>query len=685
LAFAVVGSFAVAQAQVTYSLGESVDMLDPSFYAGQAEDDSNVLGSEAFFGHTSHDGKRIAFWAVNAANRQSSFFVVDVGVPASFRRITGDFGYTPSAPIYWTPDDSALIIGPYRIMIPPVGEISGLTALTIHGISPNDTSVTSLPANNWAFSLKLKPGVNNIVALPILGNGSEDPARQPVIITDFNDGTLSADWPSVSPDGTLVTFADYRGASAIDLPDTGNVYVLKNIQAILSAPLKPGTSISSLAPIDANDSNLIAVRAGDSDNFAHSPTFSQDNSLLFYEEDFNNVFANNRFFDTFPLGDFDIMISNADGSGDDFRLAMPGNQAFTSSTPAGIRILYDGDVAGMMHLFMSSIEVLTTVSGTDLGDNDVITTVPQEAEDGSGTVVTIPTATTINFPDGEVQQIQVLTPVNPVEPIQLPPEVEAIPVLRDFGPDGTTFNPAITVTITYTDAEILGLNENALRVFRFNPVSGVYDDEVTEGIVRDPANNRISFSVDHFSVYGLGGSTDTDGDGIPDSSDLDDDNDGIPDVDDLMPLDTDNDGVNNDTDPDDDSDGTLDFDDAMPLDTDNDGIDNNADPDDDNDGILDAVDAFLYDTDNDGESNAVDADDDGDGLSDADETYTHHTNPLAADSDGDGASDSDEITAGTDPNEPPAPPVPVTSVVSLLAATALLGSLGLRRLRARKH
>lgn len=68
------------------------------------------------------------------------------------------------------------------------------------------------------------------------------------------------------------------------------------------------------------------------------------------------------------------------------------------------------------------------------------------------------------------------------------------------------------------------------------------------------------------------GTTDTDGDGVPDVLDNDDDGDGVPDGQDAFPrdaaetLDTDGDGIGNNADPDDDNDGTPDGADPLPLD-----------------------------------------------------------------------------------------------------------------------
>jgi hypothetical protein len=118
------------------------------------------------------------------------------------------------------------------------------------------------------------------------------------------------------------------------------------------------------------------------------------------------------------------------------------------------------------------------------------------------------------------------------------------------------------------------------------------------------------FSVgDAFPSIHLGGRTDTDLDGRPDSCDLscissgmeadsDDDNDGYSDDIDDMPLDyrehldTDNDGVGNNADTDDDGDGVLDEADNCPLepnedqaDLDQDGLGDECDVDVDGDGV----------------------------------------------------------------------------------------------------
>ena len=198
----------------------------------------------------------------------------------------------------------------------------------------------------------------------------------------------------------------------------------------------------------------------------------------------------------------------------------------------------------------------------------------------------------------------------------------------------------------------------------------------------NPDNNKVTQNI--FVDY------DTDGDGVPNSLDIDDDNDGCNDNVDDLPydssdcLDTDGDKIGNKLDPDDDNDELLDIeeiekgtdpllydtdddgvndkDDFYPLDktksadSDNDGIADEEDDDDDNDGCLDIEDAFplnpaeCLDTDGDGIGNNEDDDDDNEGLKDFEEQTITATDPLLSDTDGDGVNDKDDYFP-LDPNE----------------------------------
>jgi len=187
-------------------------------------------------------------------------------------------------------------------------------------------------------------------------------------------------------------------------------------------------------------------------------------------------------------------------------------------------------------------------------------------------------------------------------------------------------------------------------------------------------------------------STDTDGDGMPDSFEnhfsldasaddslADSDGDLLTNLaeyqygSDPVVADTDRDGFNNAIDEDDDNDGLTDTEEAEfgtnPLltDSDSDGMPDDWEVqyglnpliddallDDDSDTISN-IDEFTRgsdpsstDTDNDGLENAVDEDDDNDGLTDIEEAELG-TNPLSIDSDLDGMLDNWEVQYGLDP------------------------------------
>ena len=151
------------------------------------------------------------------------------------------------------------------------------------------------------------------------------------------------------------------------------------------------------------------------------------------------------------------------------------------------------------------------------------------------------------------------------------------------------------------------------------------------------------------------------------------------------PTDTDGDGVPN----------SSDNCDAVPnpsqTNTDGDSMGDACDPDDDNDGVLDGSDncqttpnAAQTNTDGDALGDECDPDDDNDGLSDLLELGTYSTDPLDPDSDDDSFSDFDEVNAGTDPNDPqsyPGLPLPVLGLFGGAVLSALLAGLGARRAR----
>lgn len=140
------------------------------------------------------------------------------------------------------------------------------------------------------------------------------------------------------------------------------------------------------------------------------------------------------------------------------------------------------------------------------------------------------------------------------------------------------------------------------------------------------------------------GAVDTDGDGIPDSTDNDSDGDGILDIEEAgdnnvctPPKDTDHDLIPDFRDIDDDGDG-INTNVEGKEDNDGDGIPNYLDIDSDGDTILDLEEGAI-DSDNDGIPNYLDRDSDGDGIMDGMEVGDDDLNTPPRDVDRDGIPD----------------------------------------------
>ena len=75
----------------------------------------------------------------------------------------------------------------------------------------------------------------------------------------------------------------------------------------------------------------------------------------------------------------------------------------------------------------------------------------------------------------------------------------------DFGPGGTQFDIAATITIPYTDAQLSSLGiteENGLSVYYYN--LSTYAWEKVPGATVDTASRIVSVPTTHFSIYTIG-------------------------------------------------------------------------------------------------------------------------------------------------------------------------------------
>ncbi|MEK7353986.1 MAG: hypothetical protein AABZ77_05730, partial [Chloroflexota bacterium] len=92
-----------------------------------------------------------------------------------------------------------------------------------------------------------------------------------------------------------------------------------------------------------------------------------------------------------------------------------------------------------------------------------------------------------------------------VTPVASPPPPptgsNVIGVAYDFGPVGATFNPPITMTISYDPANIPpGVAETSLVIAFYNATSGSW--EMLTGVV-NTATHTITVQLSHFSKYAV--------------------------------------------------------------------------------------------------------------------------------------------------------------------------------------
>lgn len=485
-------------------LETEVALLDEAFYAGEASDGSDIAGRFVLSAHPSSVGTRVAFIGFNRATVRSALFTVNVGDPSSWQRITVDIGFADFF-VTWTPDDSALIWNRKRIPIETgVFEDHFVQNLDVQ----TNASVTRMKTGNW---LVTTPSFSpQITMLPILPNGQEDLTREPTIV--FNASIPNANEPTLATDGTSLVFSDLTDVPP-GVPDQSDIYVLKNLPAILAAPKIEGTIQSTLAPITLADPNIVAIRTTESDNFAHNMFFSEDGKFIIYGEDFNGVFNDDDFVNTIQAGQWDVVVSNADGTDNDFRLQTPVNEAAGVPFPGGTRLTFIKAGGGAFfdaRLFAAEVVFVNPFTGSQAGNNNLALDSAQSAVDASGTEIQLQNATLIDFPTGEAQEISICTPLAPPAQSEIPTELGfiAVPTVRDFGPAGTTFDRPATVTIHYTDAEVSGLIESTIRPMIFNDASGRFDIAVPaqDILAQDFDANTITFTITQSAKFGLAAS-----------------------------------------------------------------------------------------------------------------------------------------------------------------------------------
>jgi len=131
-------------------------------------------------------------------------------------------------------------------------------------------------------------------------------------------------------------------------------------------------------------------------------------------------------------------------------------------------------------------------------EGEILETIEATSEDGMLTL-TIPDGTIALDEDGNpLEGLEAAVDETPPDP---PEDAYIIGLAYDFGPDGATFDPAITLEYTYDPGALPeGVAEE-------NLVLAYYDEDADEWVeldcVVDTVNNTITASVEHFTIFAI--------------------------------------------------------------------------------------------------------------------------------------------------------------------------------------
>lgn len=498
---------------VTYSLGAESELLDAAFYTGQAGDGSNVAGRGVLNIGVNNAGTKALLWGINLDTEQQGLFMVDVGEPSSWRRVSPDRAFAFDR-IVWCPDDVHAFVGFNKIFDTSTNTLDDNAR--VGGVSFYFTHVRRADGFAWATAAR-SAGNGEVTIFSINADGTWDPNHQVGVLTDFPVApTELIFFGAMSPDldSIVFTIEDFSGN-----PEVSNVYLLSGVADIIAG--------NQPEPVLLSDPRITEVRASSTPNYVSASAFSADGSLVFMSEDYLNAMDSTDLLGSLANADFDINIAAPDGSGF-ARFAEPGGQGGVLPFASGGRIHYINEA---WHVVVSTLAAQSDITaettalpeggttavigGNNVGlpftltDSAVQATTDVTVSDASGTTIELPTDQVINFPDGTATpEISIFTPIDPVTYNELPDPATQIPVIRTFGPAGTQFYPPISITISYSNAEVQGIfDETQMIPYLYNTTTQEFealDEPFLSTVVVDPDANTLTFETDHFSTYGIG-------------------------------------------------------------------------------------------------------------------------------------------------------------------------------------
>ena len=166
---------------------------------------------------------------------------------------------------------------------------------------------------------------------------------------------------------------------------------------------------------------------------------------------------------------------------------------FTTKTPPS------GDGAAPPTYYYTETNLFGTEESFRISSSGkILSTIEATSADGNLTI-TIPKDTVALDEDGKwLKTLEAAVDETPPDP---PEDAHIIGLAYDFGPDGATFDPAITLEYTYDpDALPEGVDEEDLVLAYYDEATGEW---VEVDSVVDTVNNTITASVAHFTTFAI--------------------------------------------------------------------------------------------------------------------------------------------------------------------------------------
>lgn len=144
------------------------------------------------------------------------------------------------------------------------------------------------------------------------------------------------------------------------------------------------------------------------------------------------------------------------------------NQSASTQPTLLQRASRSSDGASMAPVNLHIANTISATTGGVLTLLDVVLVVPPGAVDNDTTF-------SIDIPDDEI-------------------------FFNEFGADGLVFNVPVTVTMSYRDADLIGVDESTIRIGWLNEATGQFENVDCEV---NRLTKTVTAKLNHFSAYGL--------------------------------------------------------------------------------------------------------------------------------------------------------------------------------------